>query len=69
MNHAQFLYAPNVNRVCQYLLTSFPSFTVYSFQEDMAGGVFIERKLKETEENYNILEDNLFPRILDVLTL
>jgi hypothetical protein len=31
------------------------------------GGVFLARKLKETEANYNTLEDNLFPRILDVL--
>lgn len=33
----------------------------------MAGGVFLVEKLKETEANYNILEDNLFPRIQDVL--
>jgi hypothetical protein len=33
----------------------------------VAGGVFLARKLKEKEANYNILEDNLFPRILDIL--
>jgi hypothetical protein len=33
----------------------------------MAGGVLLARKLEETEANYNILEDNLYPRILGVL--
>jgi len=33
----------------------------------MAGVVFLARRLKDTETNYNTVENNLFPRILDVL--